>query len=191
MIPFIIAGAIGYGIAKLLEEDTKKYAGGGMTNEDILRSFLTSERQTQTNNLATFYSTLGSVMLLRNYGTLIAKRNGRRVEITNVKYSKTTSTITNRLKALAEQMGYNVSYVSEFSEGGKTGANDIGEDLENYSNYDEFYNVVFDYIKREENLTEEETKDICNVNESIIEAEFDGGSSPRFTGDVVLGYLSN
>ena len=191
MIPFIIAGAIGYGIAKLLEEDTKKYAGGGMTNEDILRSFLTSERQTQTNNLATFYSTLGSVMLLRNYGTLIAKRNGRRVEITNVKYSKTTSAITNRLKALAEQMGYNVSYVSEFSEGGKTGANDIGEDLENYSNYDEFYNVVFDYIKREENLTEEETKDICNVNESIIEAEFDGGSSPRFTGDVVLGYLSN
>jgi len=69
--------------------------------------------------------------------------------------------------------------------------NDIGENLENYSNYDEFYNVVFDYIKREENLTEEETKDICNVNESIIEAEFEGGSSPRFTGDVVLGYLSN
>jgi hypothetical protein len=68
---------------------------------------------------------------------------------------------------------------------------DIGENLENYSNYDEFYNVVFDYIKREENLTEEETKDICNVNESIIEAEFEGGSSPRFTGDVVLGYLSN
>ena len=29
MIPFIIAGAIGYGIAKLLEEDTKKYAEGG------------------------------------------------------------------------------------------------------------------------------------------------------------------
>jgi len=67
----------------------------------------------------------------------------------------------------------------------------VGENLENYSNYDEFYNVVFDYIKREENLTEEETKDICNVNESIIEAEFEGGSSPRFTSDVVLGYLSN
>ena len=74
----------------------------------------------------------------------------------------------------------------EYAKGGKA-----GEDLENYSNYDEFYNVVFDYIKREENLTEEETKNICIVNESIIEAEFDGGSSPRFTGDVVLGYLSN
>jgi hypothetical protein len=96
------------------ENGGETFMAGGMTNEDILRSFLTSERETQTNNLATFYSTLGAVMLLRNYGTLIAKRNGRRVEITNVKHSKTTSAITNRLKALAEEMGYNVSYVSEF-----------------------------------------------------------------------------
>jgi len=29
MIPFIIAGAVGFGIAKLLEKDTKKYAKGG------------------------------------------------------------------------------------------------------------------------------------------------------------------
>ena len=29
MIPFIIAGAVGFGIAKLLEKDTKKYAEGG------------------------------------------------------------------------------------------------------------------------------------------------------------------
>jgi ribosome maturation factor RimP len=100
------------------ENGGETFMAGGMTNEDILRSFLTSERETQTNNLATFYSTLGAVMLLRNYGTLIAKRNGRRVEITNVKHSKTTSAITNRLKALAEEMGYNVSYVSEFEEGG-------------------------------------------------------------------------
>ena len=34
MIPFIIAGAVGFGIAKLLEKDnTKKYAGGGKTGE--------------------------------------------------------------------------------------------------------------------------------------------------------------
>jgi hypothetical protein len=101
------------------EDGGETFMAGGMTNEDILRSFLTSERETQTNNLATFYSTLGAVMLLRNYGTLIAKRMGRRVEITNVKYSKTTSAITNRLKTLAEEMGYNVSYVSEFEEGGE------------------------------------------------------------------------
>jgi hypothetical protein len=109
----------GYGKDKY-EEGGETFMAGGMTNEDILRSFLTSEKETQTNNLATFYSTLGAVMLLRNYGTLIAKRMGRMVEITNVKYSKTTSAITNRLKALAEEMGYNVSYVSEFEEGGIT-----------------------------------------------------------------------
>ena len=34
MIPYIIAGAIGYGIAKLVEKDTKKYAeGGGVGSE--------------------------------------------------------------------------------------------------------------------------------------------------------------
>jgi hypothetical protein len=75
---------------------------------------------------------------------------------------------------------------SKFAKGGKA-----DENLENYSDYDTFYDVVFEYIKREENLTEAETKNICNVNESIIEAEFDGGSSPRFTGDVILAYLSN
>ena len=31
MIPYIIAGAIGYGIAKLVEKDTKKYAEGGLS----------------------------------------------------------------------------------------------------------------------------------------------------------------
>jgi hypothetical protein len=118
MLPYLIAGAIGFGIGKLFEEGGETFGRGGMTNEDILRSFLTSERETQTNNLATFYSTLGNVMLLRNYGTLIAKRNGRRVEITNVKYSKTTSAITNRLKALAEEMGYSVQYVDKFEGGG-------------------------------------------------------------------------
>jgi hypothetical protein len=93
---------------------------------------------------------------------------------------------------IAGAVGFGIAKLFEkddnkkFADGGEA-----GENLENYSDYDEFYNVVFDYIKREENLTEEETKDICNVNESIIEAEFEGGSSPRFTGDVVLGYLSN
>jgi hypothetical protein len=146
MLPYLIAGAIGFGIGKLFEEGGETFGRGGMTNEDILRSFLTSEIETQTNNLATFYSTLGDVMLLRNYGTLIAKRMGRRVEITNVKYSKTTSAITNRLKALAEEMGYNVSYVDKFAGGGeieaihlqatnldKKGAESLSEILKKYN----------------------------------------------------------
>jgi hypothetical protein len=36
MIPFIIAGAIGYGIAKLLEkDDTKKFVKGGGVDSEI------------------------------------------------------------------------------------------------------------------------------------------------------------
>ena len=113
MLPYLIAGAIGFGIGKLFEEGGETFMAGGMTNEDILRSFLTSERETQTNNLATFYSTLGGVMLLRNYRTFIAKRMGNKVKISSQKYSQTTSKITNRLKALAEKMGYSVEYVTE------------------------------------------------------------------------------
>jgi hypothetical protein len=144
MLPYLIAGAIGFGIAKIFEEGGETFGRGGMTNEDILRSFLTSERETQTNNLATFYSTLGNVMLLRNYGTLIAKRMGRRVEITNVKYSKTTSAITNRLKALAEEMGYNVSYVSEFKGGGSVDESSFKK----YANKYDFYTNEEDNIIR-------------------------------------------
>jgi hypothetical protein len=104
----------------IYEEGGETFGRGGMTNEDILRSFLTSNRETQTNNLSTHYNQYDDFLLLRNYSTLIAIRKGNDVRITNIKYSNTTSTITNRLKALAEEMGYNVSYVSEFEEGGET-----------------------------------------------------------------------
>jgi hypothetical protein len=92
----------------------------------------------------------------------------------------------NREDAIEEAIHSVLEESDEYAKGGK-----LGEDLQNYSDYNEFYDVVFEYIKREENLTEAETKNICIVNESIIEAEFDSGSSPRFTGDVILGYLSN
>jgi len=120
MLPYLIAGAIGFGIGKLFEEGGETFGLGGMTNEDILRSFLTSNRETQTNNLSTHYNQYDDFLLLRNYSTLIAIRKGNDVRITNIKYSNTTSKITNRLKALAEEMGYNVSYVSKFEEGGET-----------------------------------------------------------------------
>jgi hypothetical protein len=120
MLPYLIAGAIGFGIGKLFEEGGETFGRGGMTNEDILRSFLTSNRETQTNNLSTHYNQYDDFLLLRNYSTLIAIRKGNDVRITNIKYSKTTSTITNRLKALAEEMGYSVQYVDKFEEGGET-----------------------------------------------------------------------
>lgn len=105
-------------LKRKFDEGGETFMAGGMTDEDILRSFLTSEKQTQTNNLATYYNEYDNQMLLRNYQTLIATRMGRRINITNVKYSVTTTKITNRLKALAEEMGYSVFYVSEFAQGG-------------------------------------------------------------------------
>jgi hypothetical protein len=174
----------------------ENFMAGGMTNEDILRSFLTSNRETQTNNLATFYSTLGAVMLLRNYGTLIAKRNGRRVEITNVKHSKTTSAITNRLKALAEEMGYNVSYVSEFSQGGMTEHGLMAGD-----------NIIGKNPYQEESVfIMDKSKNLHNVNLDKGERYDDGGgvgdkwSYIRISGEYILtkgekqvrlGYLKN
>jgi hypothetical protein len=135
MLPYLIAGAIGFGIGKLFEEGGETFGRGGMTNEDILRSFLTSNRETQTNNLSTYYNQYDDFLLLRNYSTLIAIRKGNDVRITNIKYSKTTSAITNRLKALAEEMGYNVSYVSKFEGGGEV--------------QDELYDLVSDFDSNE------------------------------------------
>ena len=40
MIPFLIAGAVGFGIAKLLEEDTKKFADGGETRDEAINKKL-------------------------------------------------------------------------------------------------------------------------------------------------------
>jgi len=358
MLPYLIAGAIGFGIGKLFEEGGETFGRGGITtNEGIIKSFLNSNKELRVGNLEAVE--IDDIMYLRNYRTFIAKRMGDKVKISSQKYSQTTSKITNRLKALAQEMGYSVEYVSEkeiydfdkfvgggeadeklisiaraifnpnedngkiatsfgkktfdgfvemikqndaydiyyniwsenaegkyiattygdktymgllemlksaknedeYAGGGKikvgegenkgyllgyepyfekyvwiasidednkivspthgyfpkhplskkainwakkngydymadgkkyyNGGGVEGIDLENYSDYDEFYDVIFEYVKKEEDLSEEETKDILISNESIIEAEFDSGSSPRFTADVILGYLSN
>ena len=112
MLPFLIAGAIGYGIAKLFEEGGETFGRGGITtNEGIIESFLSSNKDVRVGNLEAVE--IDDIMYLRNYRTFIAKRMGDKVKISSQKYSKTTSTITNRLKALAQQMGYSVEYVSE------------------------------------------------------------------------------
>jgi len=44
MLPYLIAGAIGYGIAKLFEDDTPKYADGGLIAPNGKKSNLTPEQ---------------------------------------------------------------------------------------------------------------------------------------------------
>jgi hypothetical protein len=102
------------------------YANGGRltSNEDIIEAFLTSNREAKVGNLETTYSTLGAVVLLRNYGTLIAKRRGKTVSISNKKYSVTTTKIQNMIERIANRMGLKVEKIDEnkFALGGNTSA---------------------------------------------------------------------
>jgi len=97
-----------------------EYAEGGRvtTNDGIIESFLTTNKQLNVGNISTHFNEYDNQMLLRNYGTLIATRIGNDVSITNIKYSKTTTTITNKIKNIALQKRMNVSYVDKFAEGG-------------------------------------------------------------------------
>jgi hypothetical protein len=97
--------------------------GGVTTNEGIINAFLNDNTEMKVGNITTHYSTLGNVMLLRNYGTLIAKRNGFKVSISNKKYSKTTSAIQNLIFKLANMNGNEVEYIDEdkFADGGLIG----------------------------------------------------------------------
>jgi hypothetical protein len=108
-----------------IERPNRRMAQGGRvtTNDGIIESFLTSERELKVGNLSTHFNQYDNQMLLRNYGTLIATRKGNNVEITNVKYSRTTTIITNKVNTMALNKKMNVSYVNKFADGGETGEN--------------------------------------------------------------------
>ena len=98
------------------------FAKGGITkNAEIIEQFLDENANNSLGNITIHHSTIGGVMLLRNYGTLIAKRQGRRVYISNKTYSKSTSAIQNSIERLAEKRGLKVYRIDEdeFAEGGE------------------------------------------------------------------------
>jgi len=100
-----------------------KYAKGSTitTNEGVIESFLSDKKELKVGNLSTHYSTIGNVVLLRNYGTLIAKRKGKTVSISTKKYSVTTSKIQNMIERMANSMGLKVEKIGEdeFAHGGE------------------------------------------------------------------------
>lgn len=106
-----------------------RYSDGGRvtTNDGIIEAFLTSERELKVGNLSTHYNENDKEILLRNYGTLIAVRKGKNVEITNTKYSKTTTIITNKVKNMALKNRMNVKYVDKFADGGEASEWKIGD----------------------------------------------------------------
>ena len=108
-------------VRQYFEDEAYAYADGGRvtSRSGIIEAFLTSNRQLTVGNLSTHFNEHDNQMLLRNYGTLIATRKGNDVEITDAKYSQTTSRITNELNSMAMKKGMNVTYVSKFEEGGE------------------------------------------------------------------------
>ena len=66
MIPFLIAGAVGFGIAKLLEEDTKKFADGGETNPPSPQFINQRNERISKLSVAHFYDKLKSLKADQN-----------------------------------------------------------------------------------------------------------------------------
>jgi hypothetical protein len=110
-----------------------KFAKGSTvtTNEGVIESFLSDKKELKVGNLSTHYSTMGDVVLLRNYGTLIAKRKGKTVSISTKKYSVTTTKIQNMIERMANGMGLKVEKIGEdeFAHGGEMYAE--GSTMEN------------------------------------------------------------
>jgi len=105
-------------------EDGQYAEGGRVTNnDDIITAFLTTTKEHKVNNLSTHYSTLANVMLLKNYGTIIAKRtlhNRKIVYLNSTKYSVTTTKLTNQVRYQATKLGLKIveQPSEEFAMGG-------------------------------------------------------------------------
>ena len=174
---------------EFIERPNRRMAYGGRvtTNDGIIEAFLTSERELKVGNLSTHFNQYDKQMLLRNYGTLIATRKGNNVEITNVKYSRTTTIITNKVDSIANQKGMNVSYVSKFAKGGQAGKKYI---LLGYSatasrdSYEE--GELEDVGDWDDTLSKEfsNKKDLIDyINKSIIYVDYDESHFDWETGE--------
>ena len=148
-----------------IEEEDEMKQGGITKNEDLLKSFLTNNDEVKIGNLSTHYSTLGDVVLLRNYGTLIAKRRGKFVSISTKKYSSTTSKITNKVEALAKSMGLKVEKINEdqFKNGGVSDS-DFEKDYKKVKQH-----IKEGYGKIDSSYVETTWENISDITYSAIE----------------------
>ena len=89
-----------------------------MTNAEIINAFLNSDKEHKANNVTTHFSEHDNEMILRKYGTIIAVRKGKEVEVTAKKYSNTTSALTNLIKRTAKEEGFEVVESEKFECGG-------------------------------------------------------------------------
>ena len=88
-----------------------------MTNEQAIEAFLQSNKEVKANNITTHYNENDGENLLRQYGTVIATRKGKKVTFTGKKYSKTTAKLTNDIKYLANKYGFVIEKSKKFAKG--------------------------------------------------------------------------
>jgi len=125
-----------------------KYAKGGVTkNNEIIEQFLDEKTHNRLRNISIHYADNEDLMLLRNYGTLIATRKGNNVKVSDKKYSSTTSTIQNAIVREAKERGMKVKRVGEgeFAKGGKTRKSPFkrGDMVYSYENPDNKMEISF------------------------------------------------
>jgi hypothetical protein len=132
------------------KEMTYERGGNVMKNEDILEQFLISDRELKVNNLSTHFNEYDDELLLRNYGTLIATKKDNQITITKTKFSKTTTSIINKLKNMAHNKKMNVKYVDKFATGGGVDEEEISTPQQS----------LYDEVKK---LNQEEYVTFCNI----------------------------
>ena len=127
------------------------YANGGgvkfervTSMEDAVVSFLTKSNNFNYTNVSVNHSQ--GVSFLFQYGTLIAKKDGNNVFISDKKYSATTSKLQNLIKSIAQTKGFKVMETEFFDEGGGLDKMKIGKyqiNTETFEVSDENGDIVY------------------------------------------------
>ena len=164
---------------EFIERPNRTMAQGGRvtTNDGIIESFLTSNKQLKVGNLSTHFNEYDNQMLLRNYGTLIATRIGNDVEITNIKYSKTTTTITNKIRNMALKKRMNISYVDKFAEGGEAQKVNLGN---GEIDLDEAIKIYEEKIKAQGRVVNARDEDMLEKLKKMKNKYTGGGETTEF-----------
>lgn len=99
---------------------SQQFSYGGVTqNSQVIKHFLTDNKEVGTKNLSTHYDSDTGVVRLKNYATIIAERDGNNVRLSTKKYSVTTSKIQSEVRREAKSMSLNIVDREMFADGGE------------------------------------------------------------------------
>ena len=160
-------------------DDEYSWGGRVKNNAEIIEKFLDRKTNDSISNITIHYNADEDLMLLRNYGTLIATRDNNSVKISAKRYSQTTSTIQNQIERLAKDKGMSVERVgeNEFAKG--------GEVYIDYRNKEKNYTTDRKYFKSYEEAEKWAKKEFKWFSRDMISYNFAKGGKIK-VGDVVI-----